>query len=823
MAFYISPSVNIFESDFQSLSVVQVADYIGGTAGYAPWGPANIPTMITGGEGEFVTKFHKPDDNTYLDMLTAIDYMSYASKMWYVRVVGKNANNASVGGGPIFVPNDNEIDNNVYPGQTLVARYPGSLGNGLIVSIVDAAGFATWEFQPAFEYTPGAGEYSVAVVDGSGLFTGQGGVKQRETLSVYGTVNTTATAAVRSIEFGAGPATKTAAPTTYSLKINDNLGGTFNIGAIAVKFFPNETAVDVYPRIANAMLKQPNLFDTLSISVEAAGVQAVEFEFTDTDGEDIPAGGANLLNRITAATGGLVQSTVTFADFKFVVSELDTGAAVAAKFVTAAANSAVIKSVAISTGSIVEYTLVKAGAQPEIAIPAERQGITFTKATVTPSSNGNAVINVLGVDVLVTSLMSVVDVTASIAAALQADVDFMLGYENVFAERTTVHFTRKDTGRQAVQAAPEAQAGLEFSYGISTPGQLGTLVERFELQTTIPGDKFANGTLKNLFDTLRQSSRYVFWGDRTQTLAAGTFVLEGGVDDYTVSKEAGIKELDNAESIDANYLWIAGTIGEQKALADVVETRRDVVGHISPQMRDVVNNRGREAELVRDWRMNQVNRDSTYLFNTDNWALVYDKYNDVDRWIPICGGTAGLQARAAVQFYPWTNFSGHQRGIYKNYKRMAWSANKEARDTLYKVGVNSAVTFPGEGVVLYGDKMSTSRPSSFSRVNTRMAFIVAEKSLANFSRQYLFEVNDAYTRNQWLNAARPFLRNMQAGRAFEEFQLICDERNNGPDVRTENRMVGHIRIRPLYSINWIDLHFDAVRPGIEFDEVEILL
>jgi phage tail sheath protein FI len=150
---------------------------------------------------------------------------------------------------------------------------------------------------------------------------------------------------------------------------------------------------------------------------------------------------------------------------------------------------------------------------------------------------------------------------------------------------------------------------------------------------------------------------------------------------------------------------------------------------------------------------------------------------------------------------------------------MAWSANKAQRDELYKIGVNSIVTFPNEGIVLFGDKTATTRPSSFDRINVRMAFIVAEKSIANFAKQFLFEVNDAFTQSQFLNAVRPFLRNMVSRRAFEDAKVIADDTNNTGYIKSTNQFVGTILLKPLYSINFINLNFVAVGPSVSFDEV----
>jgi phage tail sheath protein FI len=236
-------------------------------------------------------------------------------------------------------------------------------------------------------------------------------------------------------------------------------------------------------------------------------------------------------------------------------------------------------------------------------------------------------------------------------------------------------------------------------------------------------------------------------------------------------------------------------------------------------MAAVVNNHGEEVADIKTWRT-ALGVDSTYAFGVDNWGYMYDKYNQVYRWVPATGGTAGLMAKTFSENDPWISPAGLTRGKYRNYSKMAWSASESDRNALYPIGINSIVTFPVEGIVLYGDKTLTQRPTAFGHINVRWAFIVAKESVADMARYFLFEVNDEFTRAQFTNAARPFLRNMKNRRAFEDFQIICNESNNDGEVRSQNKMVVQLLIKPLYSINWIVLNLTAIRPDVAFVEAQ---
>lgn len=437
---------------------------------------------------------------------------------------------------------------------------------------------------------------------------------------------------------------------------------------------------------------------------------------------------------------------------------------------------------------------------------------------VTGTSTGTTV-TVFGIPVTIANG----DTAAQVATKIAATAGFIALFEagSISVSGSIITYQEQVAGYSAVTPAPATQVGLSFTTEIQDPGSLGGVLETYELMEATTTARFADGTVKYFADAINQRSKYIRVADKTIALSARTVVLTGGVDDQTVVVSTGFQQLLNREAYDIQFL-IAPDVSEaeQKAIIDVADSRGDCMPFVAPRMADVVNNRGGEVAAIKDWRLNRLNKDSNYSFAVDNWGYMYDKYNDVYRWVPATGGTAGIFARTFVENDPWISPAGLTRGKYKNYTKMAWSASEEDRNALYPFGVNSIVTFPAEGIVLFGDKTLTQRPSAFSRVNVRWAFIVAKQSVAAMARYFLFEINDEITRAQFVNAARPFLRNMKNRRAFEDFRVICNETNNDGETRLQNKMVVQLLLKPTYSINWVVLNLSAIRPDVAFTESE---
>jgi hypothetical protein len=250
---------------------------------------------------------------------------------------------------------------------------------------------------------------------------------------------------------------------------------------------------------------------------------------------------------------------------------------------------------------------------------------------------------------------------------------------------------------------------------------------------------------------------------------------------------------------------------------NICEKRIDCIALISPQFGDVVNNTGNEVDAVVSFRNNL--RASSYGVCDSGYKYMYDKYNDVYRWVPLNGDTAGLCVATDKATDPWFPPAGYNRGHIKNIVRLAYNPRQAERDSLYKSDINPVVTFPGQGTILFGDKTLLGKPSAFDRINVRRLFIVLEKAISEASKYTLFEFNDEFTRLQFKNLVVPYLRDVQGRRGIYDFEVICDSTNNTPEVIDRNEFIGDIYIKPARSINFIQLNFVAVRTGVAFNEI----
>ena len=308
----------------------------------------------------------------------------------------------------------------------------------------------------------------------------------------------------------------------------------------------------------------------------------------------------------------------------------------------------------------------------------------------------------------------------------------------------------------------------------------------------------------------------------TTVETASTIRLTNGADDQptTANTEVGYSLFSNPDETNISLVLTGDAPVEvqQYVIDNIANSRKDCVAFISPPSSAVVNNLGKEADDIATWNTSLA-RSTSYAVADCGWKYMFDKYNNVYRWIPLNGDIAGLCVYTDSVRDPWFSPAGFNRGNLKNVVKLAWNPNKTARDSLYSVGINPVGTFPGNGTVLYGDKTLQSKPSAFDRINVRRLFIILEKTIAQAAKYSMFEFNDEFTRAQFVALVTPFLRDIQGRRGIYDFRVVCDSTNNTPEVIDANQFVGDIYIKPARSINFIQLNFVAVRTGVDFTEV----
>ena len=384
--------------------------------------------------------------------------------------------------------------------------------------------------------------------------------------------------------------------------------------------------------------------------------------------------------------------------------------------------------------------------------------------------------------------------------------------------------------------------------GIS--GAAGTILESYEGLSQASDAKSSQGATNYYADVIYNNSDYIYWMDHETTLSnAGSVKQSQAFDNvgssasalYTNSLSSGTDDnaptngelaisydlFKDGETVDVNLLLTGpsqtGTdvsgVTKATAVIDVAESRRDVVAFISPARADVVSIQDAIEQTAKVKEFADALSSTSYAVLDSGYKYMYDKYNDVYRFVPLNGDIAGLCARTDNVADAWFSPAGLNRGQIRGSVKLAYSPNKSQRDTLYRSRINPVATFPGQGTVLFGDKTLLSKPSAFDRINVRRLFIVLEKAISTASKFQLFEFNDEFTRAQFRNSVEPFLRDVQGRRGLTDFLVVCDDTNNTGEVVDRNEFRADIFIKPNRSINFITLNFVATRTGVSFSEV----
>jgi phage tail sheath protein FI len=389
----------------------------------------------------------------------------------------------------------------------------------------------------------------------------------------------------------------------------------------------------------------------------------------------------------------------------------------------------------------------------------------------------------------------------------------------------------------------------------------GEILEKFTGLSLATDAKAEDGSALYYKTVLNQSSNYIYAVDlgnhfvnadvgkstTAGTAATGTYELGFGfgsvvADDIVTTSGTGVLEdgsigeglsqpawqdaanvFADADQIDVSLLFSAesGSTAVKSVLETALETialnRRDCVLFVSAPT-GIATAASSAAKLtLATTKAGLFN--SSYVVIDSTPVYVYNKYQDNYIWIPAAGHMAGLCARTDETNDSWFSPAGYNRGNLLGVTKVAFNPTNPERDELYKVSANPIVAFPGQGILLYGDKTTQKKPSAFDRINVRRLFITLEKAIATAAKYQLFEFNDEFTRSMFRNMTEPFLRDVQGRRGLTDFRVVCDETNNTSEVIDSNRFVASIFIKPARSINFITLNFIATRTGVEFSEI----
>jgi hypothetical protein len=211
-----------------------------------------------------------------------------------------------------------------------------------------------------------------------------------------------------------------------------------------------------------------------------------------------------------------------------------------------------------------------------------------------------------------------------------------------------------------------------------------------------------------------------------------------------------------------------------------------------------------------------ASRNSSYAAMYYPWCQVLDPDTGAQVWVPASTLMGGVFAYNDSVSEPWFAPAGINRGGLGQVIRAEQKLTQSQRDTLYGGKVNPIATFPGTGVVVYGQKTLQTQASALDRVNVRRLLIQLKSYISQVAQNLVFEQNTAATRNQFLSQVNPYLESVQQRQGLYAFKVVMDDSNNTPDVIDRNQLVGAIYVQPTRTAEFIYLDFNILPTGATF-------
>lgn len=208
--------------------------------------------------------------------------------------------------------------------------------------------------------------------------------------------------------------------------------------------------------------------------------------------------------------------------------------------------------------------------------------------------------------------------------------------------------------------------------------------------------------------------------------------------------------------------------------------------------------------------------DSSYAASYWPWVQVTDPDAGILAWIPASTLIPGVYANNDVTAEAWFAPAGINRGGLSMVRQAERKLTQTNRDTLYTAKVNPIASFPGRGVVVFGQKTLQTQASALDRVNVRRLLIELKSYISQVSDNLVFEQNTAATRNTFLSQVNPYLESVQQRQGLYAFKVVMDDSNNTPDVIDRNQLIGAIYLQPTKTAEFIYLDFNILPTGATF-------
>jgi hypothetical protein len=260
-------------------------------------------------------------------------------------------------------------------------------------------------------------------------------------------------------------------------------------------------------------------------------------------------------------------------------------------------------------------------------------------------------------------------------------------------------------------------------------------------------------------------------------------------------------------AITAPGLTIENTPTTVTSLINMVQERGDAIAIVDPSAYGATLN-GMTAEAS--------SYNSSYAACYAPWLQTTSPETGELVWVPASTMIPGVYAYNDRVGEAWFAPAGLNRGGLATVVRPERKLSQSERDTLYQGKVNPIASFPGSGVVVFGQKTLQTKASALDRVNVRRLLIQLKSYISQVADNLVFEQNTIATRNAFLSQVNPYLESVQQRQGLYAFKVIMDASNNTADVIDRNQLIGQIYLQPTKTAEFIYLDFNVLPTGATF-------
>lgn len=346
------------------------------------------------------------------------------------------------------------------------------------------------------------------------------------------------------------------------------------------------------------------------------------------------------------------------------------------------------------------------------------------------------------------------------------------------------------------------------------PAKLTRALDRIRNDEVFDIDVIAEGGLGTIWTTVCATGSNYFDDTRTSSV----------IDALRTSNELtgdATKARDYYSTIANQFVTFCGPIkdGGRGDVLYVADPIRQIL--VTGKDSKVLDNPNKNFSLDVYWALRHQfeGLNTSYATVFANYFKVYDDYSGIYIYVPSSGFVAAKIASTDSDVGPWAAPAGFNRGIVTDAIDVAFAPNQRQRDELYKVNLNPITRFPDQGLVLFGQKTLLKKPSAFDRVNVRRTFLYLEKVTKQVMKFFLFENNTLFTRTRVLNTLTPFFERVKGADGLYDYLIVCDERNNTPEVIDNNELIVDIYLKPVRTAEFILVNFYATRTDTNFQEL----